>query len=93
MNFLMWLNLAAGIAPLVMSVEQAVKVPQSGQQKSALVLSLIQEAANASGVFAGGKVNPATIATAATNMINGVVHVLNLAGIFHHDVPPAPAQP
>lgn len=87
MNFLYYLQLAAGLLPLVQAAESAIPMSGAGQQKAALVNDLVAGAADASGAFLGGKVNPTTIASALMKLIPNVVNALNKAGIFHHGVP------
>ncbi len=86
MNFLHWLQLIAGLLPLVQAAEAAIPMSGAGATKAALVNDLVAGAAEAGGVFADGKVNPGTIANALLKLIPMVVGAFNKAGIFRHTV-------
>lgn len=76
-------NFAAGLIPLILSVEAASGMGVGGQTKTAVVGALAQVAAQGAGILSTG-VTAEHLQSVADSAIPAVVSIFNAAGIFQH---------
>ena len=86
-TFLNILNSIPAVVAAVQTVEAAVPMPQSGQQKLNLILGLAGAAFDVA--QAGEEISKGQVLAGVTELTNITVAALNAAGVFTHGAQPA----